>query len=573
MAYESLSWVKTLRLRLAVAAAALLLGGAGGSGLRAADPPPPPAPPRIHALFPSGGQRGSTVSATLHGEGLKGLSGFYTTGTGLTARVLPGGDDKTCTVEVTVAPDAPLGIQQIRFHDPANLSNPRFFRVGQWAEVLEKEPNDEVAKAMKITLPATVNGRITENPDRDGFTFHARAGETVVCEIEGIRVLGQIGDSWLKGYLEVTDARGKVLAVSGGTTDDYYRWDPLIAFTPPAEGDYTVWFRDLNWRGDIRSVYRLTVGVVPHAVGIFPLGGKRGTQVPVTFEGPNCPAAPMPVAVPMEPPPGVSDTMPVTLAAPGGATNARPFQMDDLPEILKADAGAASLEKAQVVPFPCVVNGRLAPDRPQDFYRFRLETKQNVVMEVFSRRLGTPMDAEMTLYNGTGSAMQGDDDGRGGDCWISRELTPGEYVVAVRDLQDRSGPAYAYRLSLAPPRPTLAVLVTPDAPRLVRGKPTTLKVKVTREYGWDEDVTISLETPPTGITAAPVTIAKGKTEGDLVITTEPGAALGATRLSFVGTATAGGRALRSPSRTTETYNIQGTAFQRDLIGPIGFVTE
>src|SRR5262249_29741067 len=150
-------------------------------------------------------------------------------------------------------------------------------------ETLEKEPNDTLQTAAHVTLPITMNGRIQQYTDRDGLTFHARAGETVVCEIQALRILGEVGDSWLKGYMEIQDAQGIVLTSSEGTSDDYYRWDPVIAFEPPKEGDYTVFYRDLNWRGAAEAVYRLTVGGVPHAIGLFPLGGRRGTTVDVGF--------------------------------------------------------------------------------------------------------------------------------------------------------------------------------------------------------------------------------------------------------------------------------------------------
>jgi hypothetical protein len=561
MAYVSRNWA-----RRTVAALAALLAATTPLCVRADGPPP-----KVVALFPTGAQRGATVTVTLSGENLKDIDGFFSPDTGLSGRFLPGGDDKTRTAEIVVAADAPLGIQQVRFYNKAaGLSNPRFFKVGQWPEMMEKEPNDAPQSAVRVSLPVTINGRVAENPDRDGYTFRARAGERIVCEIEGLRVLGQVGDSWLKGYLEITDASGRTLASSGGTSDDYYRWDPLIVFTPPADGEYTAWFRDLNWRGDIRSVYRLTIGAVPHSIGLFPLGGRRGTRVPVTFVGPNCGDA---AAREVEVPATADAPFPVSLVTPGGSTNARPFQPGDLPETMQTP-GNTSLEKAQAVPFPGVVNGRFSVGTVRDHYRFHVDGKsQVVVLEVFSRRLGTPADPEILLYDAKGKFLQRDDDGRGQDCWISRELGPGDYTVVVRELQDRGGPEYGYRLSIAPPVPALVVTATPDAPLVHRGKTAPLKVKITREYGWDEDVTVTLDALPPGLSAAPVTIPKGKTEADLTLTAAPDAPPGPIRLRLVGSASVGGRAVRATARASETYNIQGTAFQRDVTGPIAFITD
>jgi hypothetical protein len=128
------------------------------------------------------------------------------------------------------------------------------------------------------------------------------------------------------------------------------------------------------------------------------------------------------------------------------------------------------------------VNGRVTGPGMQDFYRFKVEKKQKLVIEVFSRRIGTPMDPEMSLFDAKGNRMQADDDGRGVDCWIYRELEPGEYTVSVRDLQDRGGPEYGYRLSIAPPVPALSVTTLPDAPTLARGKEVALTIRITRDY-------------------------------------------------------------------------------------------
>lgn len=531
------------------------------------------AAPRLNFVYPAGAQRGTSVKVTFSGGDLKDVAGFYTTGTGLSAIVEPGGDATNRTVTLSVAPDAPLGIQQVRVYDGTGLSNPRYFRVGQWPEASEKEPNDALASAAKVTLPITLNGQIQQGTDRDGWTFHARPGETVVCEVEGLRVMGQVGDSWLKGYLEIQDKDGNTLAESQGAPDDYYRWDPLIAFSPPAEGDYTVFFRDLNWRGDAKAVYRLTLGVVPHAVGIFPIGGQRGTTVDVQFAGPNLPGdATQKVTLPAD---STVDGLDVDCTRPMGTTNARPLHLSDLPDVPQTTTapGNQTRETAQPVVVPCVVNGRLAKDGARDFYKFTVAKPQKLVLEVFSRRVGTPMDPEILLYDAKGNLLQADDDARGRDCRIERDFAPGDYTLAVRDVDNRGGDAFSYRLSVAPPAPRFRLIALPDAPKLARGQNVPLTVKIEREDGFDSEVAVSVEGLPTGVSAGALTIAKDKSEGQLTLSASADAATGVVRLSVAGTGKTGERALKAVARTQETYNIQGTAFQRDLLGPLLLVTE
>lgn len=516
--------------------------------------------PRVLAVYPTGGQRGQTVTVTLSGEGLKDVSAAWVASPGLSVALQPGGDAATRTATVAIAPNAAPGIYELRFLDASGLSNVRYFQVGTLPEIAEKEPNEE-ATPQPVTLPVTINGRIAQNPDRDCYKFAAKAGQKIVCEVSGLRVLGSVDDSWLKGYLEIRNSTGKLVASSEGMSDDYYRWDPLIVFTPEKDGEYTATFRDLNWRGSIRSVYRLTLGAVPHAAGLFPAGGQRGTSVSVAALGANVGAA-QPVAI--------AATAPdIQQLSVGGALNSRPFQASPWPDVVAKDT-CDSLTAAQGVPWPCVVNGKFR-DGKTDYFSFKVEQKVYVALEVFSRRLGTPADPELALHDAKGAVMQVDDDARGQDGWIVRVLEPGAYTIAVRDLHGRGGDAFPYRLHLAPAVVALSATVAPDAATLARGKSLALSVKIAREH-WEEDVTVTLD-PVAGMTFEPLTIPKGKTEGTLTVKANPDAPLGPLRLAVVAMAKPGNVALRAVARGQETYNIQGTAFQRDTLGPVLLLTE
>jgi hypothetical protein len=526
------------------------------------------AAPHLAYIYPAGGQRGTTVSLEVHGSDLASLAGFYTTGTGLTAKITPGKDAASRVVEIAIAKDAPLGNQQVRVYDNNGLSNPRYFCVGALPEMMEKEPNNTQKDAPHVTLPITINGRIQDNSDVDGATFHAKAGETIVCEVQALRILGQVGDSWLKGYMEIRDADGNTLAESEGTSDDYYRWDPLIAFTPPKEGDYTVFYRDLNWRGEPMAVYRLTLGVLPHALGIFPIGGKRGKRVTVHFSGPNLQDATQQVDVPAASP----NEIEVAWSGPNGTTNARPFAVSDLPDEMQR-APNQTRETAQTVPFPCVVNGRLEKEGVHDYYRFHIDKKRAVALDLWSRRVGTPLDSELVLYNSKGDIMRTDDDSRGRDSRIEVELETGDYTIRVRDVDDRGGLAFPYRLVLAETQPILRVRALPDAPKIARGGTVKLDIHIDREDGMGGEVTVAAESLPPGITATAVTIPKDKQDGQITLTAAATAQPGPVRLEIIGTGKAGTKILKVVARTEETYNIQGTAYQRELIGPILLITE
>src|SRR5207302_8699540 len=139
------------------------------------------AAPRLNWMLPSGGRRGTTFQATVSGTELEALTGVVSTGPGVAAKVLPpseGSDPKTTRLlEVTVAADAPLGHDEVRVYDRTGASNPRFFWVGQYPEIMEKEPNDGRSLAQPVELPVTINGQIGQGSDIDSYTFTLKKGQ------------------------------------------------------------------------------------------------------------------------------------------------------------------------------------------------------------------------------------------------------------------------------------------------------------------------------------------------------------------------------------------------------------
>jgi WD40 repeat protein len=70
----------------------------------------------------------------------------------------------------------------------------------------EQEPNDSATAAQRITVPAVVKGAIGRPGDTDCFRFAARAGETLVLEVNAAR-----SKSKLDSRIEVLDAAGAPL--------------------------------------------------------------------------------------------------------------------------------------------------------------------------------------------------------------------------------------------------------------------------------------------------------------------------------------------------------------------------
>ena len=120
------------------------------------------------------------------------------------------------------------------------VSNRVPFAVDTLPECFEKEPNDSIATAQRVTLPIIVNGRVDKPGDWDVFRFEGRAGDTIVAEVYARRL-----DSPLDSVLKLTDASGKQLAFNddhedkGAGLDTHYA-DSYITATLPADGAFYI---------------------------------------------------------------------------------------------------------------------------------------------------------------------------------------------------------------------------------------------------------------------------------------------------------------------------------------------
>ena len=145
------------------------------------------------------------------------------------------------------------------------ISNPRTFVVGDQAESVEQEPNNQNDKANRVELNSVVNGQINPGEDVDCFVFAAKHGQRVLIECWAWRI-----DSRLDGFLWLYDASGKQLAACQDDNSRDEKNDPLIDFEIPADGDYYVKFSDFLYGGGQEHVYRLRIGTAPLIDFILP---------------------------------------------------------------------------------------------------------------------------------------------------------------------------------------------------------------------------------------------------------------------------------------------------------------
>ena len=426
-------------------------------------------------------------------------------------------------VQVTMAADAAPGERELRLGTKWGLTNPLVFCVGQTPEVSKPAAKVEATYRRElrlqygsrltaeqpfvrlpptsITLPATVNGQM-EPGGIDRYKFKAAKGQQIVAVASIRKLIPYISDA-VPGFFQATlalyDSKGKEVEYA----DHFlFNQDPVLHYEVPADGEYLIAIHDSIYRGREDFIYRITVGELPFITSIFPLGGRAGTTTNITLKGWNLPAAKLTEGDKTKSP----AVYPISVRKGDFVSNPVPFSMDTLPEVMEKEPNNA-IKKAQKIKVPMIVNGRI--DRPDDLDVFRFDSRagEEIVAEVFARRLDSPLDSVLKLTDGTGKqlAMNDDfDDKAAGlithqaDSRIQYKLPAnGAYYLHLGDSQHKGGAEYAYRLEVTHPKADFELRVTP-ASITARWGAAPITVYAVRKDGFTGDIAVSLKNAPPG---------------------------------------------------------------------------
>jgi hypothetical protein len=185
--------------------------------------------PFADALFPLGARLGTTSRFEVLGPNLEAPFASVT---------LPAGG-------------SPL--QQLRL-EGTGAANSLPVETGDLPELLEQEPNDDLARVEPVALPAVCNGRIERPGDVDLWAFRADKGMRLEFDLRAARL-----GSPLDATLAISNARGKVLLQ---VEDLGASADPRLTFTAPEDGLFVARVAEqLPGRGGPAFAYRLQARV------------------------------------------------------------------------------------------------------------------------------------------------------------------------------------------------------------------------------------------------------------------------------------------------------------------------
>jgi hypothetical protein len=143
-------------------------------------------------------------------------------------------------------------------------------------------------------------------------------------------------------------------------------------------------------------------------------------------------------------------TVEFTVVTPAGESPPHKLLVDHEPVIPEKEPNNG-FRQAQPVQLGQTVEGVVSQGLDVDTFRFEGKAGQQVVLEVFAARYGSPLDSLLTLFDADGRILATNDDldSTTADSRIEATLPKaGVFYVSLQDANDQDGPHYAYRLSL-----------------------------------------------------------------------------------------------------------------------------
>jgi hypothetical protein len=479
------------------------------------------AAPTVDYVYPAGGRQGAKVAVTAGGKLERWPLQFWADHPGIKAEFAAEKGKLSIQIDPAVAP----GPHLVRLYDAQGPCAPRVFMVGTQPEVIEAEPNDEVAKAQAVdTLPAVMNGRLEKSGDVDSYAVKLEAGQCLCAAVQGRRI-GAPMDPLLHLY----DAAGNQI----GFVHDGLGLDPLLVYRAEKSGSYVVrvaGFKhppaaDVKLTGEPGDVYRLSLSTAPVVRYAMPAGVKRGSKGVVRlfgWDGGELGSREVDAT-------GATAGLSVATDA-GDGTFA--IDLGDGPELTESEVNSP-------VTAPCAVTGRLARPGEEGAFRFAAKKGERLVVEASSVAVASPMDAVLRIEDESGKELANNDDlGPAGDAKLDWTApADGVYRAVVSDRFGKGGDEYVYRVSLRTPAPGVVATADADEYRVAPGKTVSIKLNVSRTGGYAGGLVAVATGLPAGVTATAVEVPEKGGDVTLSLTAAADAkpAAGPLRIMLLGT--------------------------------------
>jgi hypothetical protein len=431
--------------------------------------------PTLEQLFPAGAARGSTNVVTAVGKAEPWPVATWIAGEGVSICC----ETNAGRLRIQVAADAMPGPRLVRLINDDGASAPRFFVVGDGVEIREAEPNNHYAEAQDgLEFPVTVNGRLDKNGDVDCFLVEIPAGQWLDARLDAYTLMSPV------------DAVLRLVATNGiqiAWNHDSASLDPRLIWRAPRHTRAVL--QVFGFRHPADAAIRLSGG----EAAVYRLHLARST------------------------------VRPNVLGESGVAL--------DCTNPLSRRTGEGGPGQLEI---PGTRLGIIAHGQEEDRHQFIARANEVIELRVDAIRLGSPLDAWLSIEDASGRELARSDDEDGSPDprleWKAPE--DGPFVAVIGSVTHRGGDHHGYRLSLRRLYPWFAASLEASAITASRGGTNELKLRIKRLRGHTNSLVIRCDGLPAGVLAQPVAVPAGDGEVNIPLLVKDDAApfMGPVRL-------------------------------------------
>jgi hypothetical protein len=407
--------------------------------------------PRLVSIIPLGGQIGTDVDVRFEGERLNDTQEIVCYEPGLSVSAITETTSKVVKARIKIDLHVSLGEHHLRLRTASGFSELMTFFTGPFPVVQEAEPNNDLSTPQLVSLNTTVEGILT-NEDVDCFAVEVKKDQVISAEVEGIRT----GRSNLDTRLMVYDPHGHKIADVDDTVLTLQ--DPYITFTSAEDGRYSFQLREVAYGGSDKGNYRLHIGTFLRPSAVFPLGGAPGDRIAFSFYSPVTGFFTNSLTLPNY----ERDRFAVFSTFEGRSTPTPNWVRVSAMTNIFASGQNTNRDSATDADcaIPVALNGILNQPGEAQWFRLKLQKGQNVEFNVFARRLRSPVDSMLEVFDLKGQPIGANDDSAGADSTLRiNARTSTNYLVKISDRMGRGGPDYGYRIEVVAPLSSITVRI------------------------------------------------------------------------------------------------------------------
>lgn len=483
--------------------------------------------PRVSHIYPGGAQRGGEMEVTCFGTNVDDARTLlFDEPKSFESQILTA-DKGKFTAKIKVAADARLGEHTLRVITNSGIADVRTFYVSPFPMVAEADSKTRPKPPQHIDLNTTVYGHTPDDAVAK-YDVDLKKGQRLSVEVIGLRLHTQTP---YDPFLSITKADGTPVIEVDDT--GFSRQDPVASILAPEDGKYIISVRDTTNAGPGQCHYIMNIGTFARPVAVYPAGGPAGETVKVKLIG----DASGPIEQAVKLPEKASDSFDLYTVQDQPTPQPNVMHVSYFPNVLETEPNN-DIAHATVVnqEFPVALNGIIDQKDDVDYFKFKVKKDQQFDFTIYARRLGSPLDSVIDIYNEKGGKLATNDDSGGPDSYLRwKAPADGDYFVAVRDQLARGGPNYVYRLEVTAIEPKLTawlpeMTINQNQDRraiaVPKGNRYASLMRIKR-FDVAGDVKLEPTALPAGITADAPTVDKSVDTVPVVFEAAPDAAISA----------------------------------------------